>query len=132
MGTALAELLAERAGPLPPRTLLVPVPTTLRRRGERGFDQAVVLAAALAARRERTMLEALSKRAGDAQRGRSRVARLRASGRFVCRAEALPLAGATVVLVDDVVTTGATLGDCARAVRANGALVARALVVAYA
>jgi predicted amidophosphoribosyltransferase len=98
---------------------------------ERGFDQSVLLARAIALRHDRTMLEALRQRAGDAQRGRSRVARLRASGRFVC-GEGARLAGTAVVLVDDVVTTGATLADCARAVRAAGGAVATALVLAYA
>ncbi len=132
VGTALADLLDERVGALPARTILVPVPTTVRRRAERGFDQSVVLAAALAVRRDCTMLDVLAKRAGGAQRGRSRLARLRANGRFVCRAEVLPISGSSVVLVDDVVTTGATLADCARALRANGATVETALVLAYA
>lgn len=132
VGIALADLLGARAGGLTRRTILVPVPTTPRRRAERGFDQSVVLAAALAARRECAILEVLAKRSGDAQRGRSRLARLRASGRFICRAEALPLSGKTVVLVDDVVTTGATLADCARALRASGAAVEEAYVLAYA
>ena len=132
VGDALAALLGERAGSLPRNAVLVPVPTTARRRAERGFDQSVLLARAIALRHDRAMLEALRQRAGDAQRGRSRAARLRASGRFVCAEGAARLAGATVVLVDDVVTTGATLADCARAVRAAGGAVATALVLAYA
>jgi ComF family protein len=132
-GVALAQLLGERVGSLPPSSVLVPVPTTARRRAERGFDQSVLLAHGISLRHDRAMVEALRQRAGDAQRGRSRAARLRAHGRFVGDERAASrIAGATVVLVDDVVTTGATLADCARAVRAAGGAVARALVVAYA
>ena len=131
LGAALAELLCERAGRLASGVLLVPVPTTARRRAERGFDQSVLLALAIARLCDRSSVEALRQRAGDAQRGRSRVARLRANGRFAQCTE-VALAGASIVLVDDVVTTGSTLADCARTLRASGAMVDAALVVAYA
>lgn len=75
------------------------------------------------------MVEALRQRAGDAQRGRSRTERLRAKERFVCEAA---IGRRRVLLVDDVCTTGATLEDCAGAVRAAGGCVEGALVVAAA
>lgn len=132
VGDALADLLVERvASELPNDALLVPVPTVARRARERGFDQSVRLARALESRSERVALLALEVVAGDGQRGRSREARLEASGRFACVAPGL-VAEADVVLVDDVMTTGATLRDCARALEAAGAVVAGAVVLAYA
>jgi len=131
-GDALSALLADRvADSLPTNCVLVPVPTTHRRRGERGFDQGVRLARALGARTGAPVLLALAQVAGDAQRGRTRRARLAARDRFACVAPDL-IAGASVVLVDDVMTTGTTLQDCANVLDRCGAHVAAAVVLAYA
>lgn len=131
-GDALAELLAERLrARFPPNRLIVPVPTAAARRRERGFDQGVRLAELVGARLQRPVLVALRRRAGDTQRGRSRTARLAAHGRYACAAPEL-VAGVRIVLLDDVVTTGATLRDCATALQAAGALVREAVVLAYA
>ncbi len=116
---------------LGPEIVLVPVPTVARRRRERGFDQSVRLARRLGERSQRPVLLALRQIAGDAQRGRSRRARLGAVGRFACVAPSL-VSGARVVLVDDVVTTGATLADAARTLVACGARIDHAIVLAYA
>ena len=50
--------------------------------------------------------------------------------RFVWRAEQLN--GERIVLLDDVVTTGATLEDCAAVVRAAGGIVQKGIVIATA
>jgi len=106
---------------------LVPVPTPAARRRRRGFCHALLLARALAGRTGLTVLELLE-RTGDAPRqvGRARSQRVRRPPRFT----ALRAASGPVVLVDDVVTTGATLGACAHALRAAGCSSEKA--VAYA
>ncbi len=123
---ALGALLAPA---VPCGTTLVPVPTTAARKRVRGVDGVVLMARIAARAAGATMVEALRQRAGDAQRGRSRTERLRAKERFVCEAA---IGRRRVLLVDDVCTTGATLEDCAGAVRAAGGCVEGALVVAAA
>lgn len=127
---ALGELLAERfAGRLGADTLLVPVPTSSGRRRARGFDQSAVLAAILAARAGVPVRRALGREVRrPAQHGRTRAERLAdAQGRF--RVGAVPH-GERIVLIDDVVTTGATLRDGVRALRAAGATIGGAIVLA--
>ncbi len=122
----LAALLARA---VPPGAILVPAVTTRGRAAERGFDQARELARRAATRCGASVADLLRKR-GAAQRGRTRAARLAGCDRFRLR-PGVPLPGC-VVLVDDVVTTGATLRDAAGALAAGGVVVAGAVVVAHA
>lgn len=108
---------------------LVPVPTTRRRRAERGFDQATLLAGGAALPHDLTVVSALRHVLGGAQHGRSRAERLAATGRFAFESASLS-AGTRVLLVDDVTTTGATLRDCETTLARGGAVVAGAIVVA--
>ena len=98
---------------------------------ERGFDQGHRLAQHLGSRTGHPVLLALRRRDADAQRGRSRAERLQARGHFICIAPEL-VTGMRIVLVDDVVTTGSTLLDCAASLQECGAFVREAVVLAYA
>jgi ComF family protein len=121
----LAELMAERwrragAG----GALLVPVPVHAQRRRERGFDQAELLARAVGARLALPVLATLERaEATAAQHKLGRSARATNVGyAFAVRAIARSqLRGRWVIVVDDVVTTGATLAGCARALYESGA-----------
>jgi predicted amidophosphoribosyltransferase len=127
----VAEALGAIVAPLVPReSALVPIPTTARRRRERGFDGVAAIALIAARTAGAHAILALEQCAGDAQRGRSRRQRLAARGRFCC--DATLVSGRRVTLLDDVCTTGATLQDCAATVRESGGLVEEALVVAVA
>lgn len=107
---------------------LVPVPLHSARRRRRGFNQAALLASALATRTGLDVEDCLERRGtAGTQMGRDR------SERAAAVAQAVRVRGrppSLAVLVDDVVTTGATLGACAAALRGAGALEVRA--VAYA
>ena len=109
---------------------IVPVPLHKARASARGYDQAALLADAVAAHTGLPLRPALHRiRGGRPQVELDRVARAaNVRGAFV--AEVGSLRGLRVALVDDVATTGATLFDAAAAARAAGARAVRAYVVA--
>lgn len=126
----VAEAFAARLAPhIAEGATIVPVPTTAARRRQRGFDGCELLAR-LACGRRASVIAGLVQTRGQTQRGRDRDARLEARRRFIWRGSVL--ARADVVLLDDVVTTGATLEDCAAIVRAAGGVVQKGIVVATA
>lgn len=123
--------LGTRLAPLATGDLLfVPVPTPPSRRRTRGIDGVEYLANVAAHESGASVILALRCTGRVAQRGRTRVERLSARGRFECTSGLVR--GTQIVLVDDVCTTGATLEDCAEALRREGARVSQAFVVAVA
>ncbi len=123
----LGTWLASRA-PVPPSAVVVSVPLARKRRIERGYDQAALLADSLArashaqGRRLRAALRRV--RETPPQVGRTREERARnVEGAFEASAA---VRGRDVLLVDDVVTTGATADAASRALRLAGA---RSIVV---
>lgn len=121
---AVAGGMAERMARLPwprdvvaERTALVPVPLAPVRERERGYNQSALLARALAARWAIPVWEdCLSRVRATATQTRLTPDQRRhnVSGAFrASRGAASRLRGTHLVLVDDVVTTGATLSECA-------------------
>ncbi len=141
LGRRAAALLAPLLFPLP--DLVVPVPLHWRRRWRRGFNQSHLLAQTVAGELALPLSTGMLRRvrAGRAQIGLGRQARLHALGDAYRASSVAPmpilpaacravLTGRTVLLVDDVTTTGATLEACAAALRRAGAGAVVGLVIA--
>ena len=117
-----------------PGPVVVPVPLHWRRRIERGYNQAEALADAVARDLALRVARPIRRvRSTEKLAGSGRVARLATlKGAFAPRRGRADLGGRTVLLVDDVLTTGATCGAAARALKAAGAGRVVALVLARA
>jgi ComF family protein len=128
LADSMAALMVATAPAERLRDTLVPVPLHPARRRSRGFNQAERLAQALGRRAGLTVADCLVRGGpGLRQVGRDRAARLTGPMGSVRAARAVP---SSAVLVDDVVTTGATLAACAAALRAAGSREVTALVFA--
>lgn len=137
--TELAPMFAEwmvRAGRdlMTNASILAPVPLHRRRLASRRFNQSSLLATAIGKKTHtKVVYDDLQRmRATPPQKQLSAVSRRRnVSGAFAVRRDAAAtFAGAHVILIDDVLTTGATLSSAARALKKAGAQRVDALVLA--
>ena len=126
-GDALAEAVASE-----PAEVIVPMPLSVARLRERGFNQALEIARHVGRATGIPVAPEACRRVLDTAAQatlpwKARAANIR--GAFVCDAN---LSGRRVAIVDDVMTTGATLDELAKNVRRAGAREIRAWVVARA
>jgi len=123
---AAAARAATEIGPdLPPGLTVVPVPSKPRSVRKRGVAISALLANSVGPAVGATVKEALTAN-GSGSKGRSSIGRWDAAGVRVTR----KLGPVPVLLVDDVMTTGATLARAADALEAAGTPVVGALVLA--
>ena len=128
----LAGLMAEyiEGSPVPADALL-PTPLHPRRLRSRGYNQSALLARELGKRitlpvREDLLIRVRNPRPQvETQSQQER--RVNVADNFACQTDA---AGLTVLLIDDVATTGSTLSECATALKAAGATRVHALTLA--
>lgn len=135
LATFLGPLLASFArewAPAEKASLVIPVPLHPRRLRARGFNQSKLLAGYVA-RELGTGLDFTSLRRVRytlPQTGLGKAERRRNVRRAFALKTAEPVSGRTVLVVDDVATTGNTLNECARVLLKAGAEKVLVLVVA--
>lgn len=112
--------------------VIVPVPTTAARLRERGYNQAGLLAEALAAASGRRLAAVLQRGAGTRTQTTLQPAARAANVAGAFAATVSSADGLHVILVDDVLTTGATAAECARALVSAGACCIRLITFARA
>lgn len=110
--------------------VIVHVPTATSRVRQRGYDQARLIAKELATRTGLAHTTLLARHGQHRQVGKTKTERKAQSNNMF--AATGNVANKRIVLVDDVITTGATLEACARTLQKAGAVEVRAVVFAAA
>lgn len=127
--TIIAEAMSSRL-PYLPDSLVVPVPTASSRRRQRGYDQAELLAKHLATKLHLEHYRALARVGQTRQVGSKRGQRRQQLTNAFRPVHQKAVAGRHILIVDDIVTTGATLEAAARILKAAGAKTVDAIVFA--
>jgi ComF family protein len=131
-GRQLSAQVAQFTAPTTKPDRLIPLPLHGERLRTRGFNQALELARPISAQWQIAIDTTSCQRIHNtpAQADLSWRQRLRnIRGAFHCTAD---LHGQHILLIDDVMTTGASLNECARTLKRHGAATVTALVVARA
>jgi ComF family protein len=116
----LTSLLHDRLPDLPPDTIIVPIPTVNAHIRQRGYDHMLLIARQLGKLRSLRVSTALQRATSTKQRDASRSKRIaQAKTAFTCP-ERLS-SGSTYLLIDDVITTGATMHHGAQTLLNAGA-----------
>lgn len=126
----LADAVLAAEPPLPRHTIMVPVPASLGALKRRGFNPAAEVARALARRLPYALRPELLRRTREGRRQARLPREQRLSSVEHLYTCPVPVPGASIAVVDDVLTTGSTLDSIARAFKAAGAASVTGLVVA--
>ncbi len=135
---SLGEIMAGRMTALMPHgwigSVVVPVPTTPARQRRRGYNQAWILARVVARDRGLLLLDALERRGGGTQVHLApSERRANVQGSFAARPPMRSrIPGRKVILIDDVLTTGATAVSAAKTLGEAGAEAVHLLTFARA
>ena len=137
LGERLGRLMAEHDYPsfrIRDYSLILPVPLHPRRLRQRGFNQSVILAREISRRHGVAMDFRTLRRIVDteSQAGLKKEERRSNIRQAFCTADPERVRGQNILLVDDVYTTGSTLGECAKTLLKGGAEAVGALTLARA
>ena len=125
LASAMAELTHPQA------EVIVPVPTDRKRLKKRGFNQASVIAEAIGRKAGIPVVQALERTQSRASQT-SLTAEQRRENLVGCMTVCEMVAGKRILLVDDVITTGSTIEEAARALHQAGAAEIHACAAAQA
>ncbi len=119
--TVIAERMVESIPDLPPATIITYIPAATSRVRVRGYDQSRLLAKEIAKRRKLMHTTLLVRHGQTRQVGADRKHRIKqAAKNYSVRPSSL-LPGSTVLIIDDILTTGATLESAAKLLKNAGA-----------
>ncbi|PPK99635.1 ComF family protein [Parapedobacter indicus] len=136
----IGTLLGEKYGavllettPFAEAEVIVPVPLHPKKLRKRGYNQSAYFAQGLSRSMQKPTAECLTRhRATQSQTTKTRYERYKNMEAAFRLNDAAVIAGKHVLLVDDVLTTGATLEACAEALLAGGALNVNCVTIAKA
>ena len=128
-GSVIAEWLHQTL-PRLGNVVISPVPTANKRVRARGYDQAALIARRLARLRRLPCRETLRRSKSTRQVGAGRQERFRQLDDAFAVHKPRKIAGKHILLIDDVLTTGATLESAAKALKKAGAAKVSAAVFA--
>lgn len=126
----IADLLDEAVPALPPGTLVTYIPTATSRVRFRGYDQSRLIAKAFARKRNLRLVTALARIGQTRQVGSDRKHRLAQAAQNYRVQNQSKVKGAEILLIDDILTTGATLESAAKLIKLAGAKQVSAAVFA--
>lgn len=127
----IAELLDTSLPALPKDTVVTYVPTATSRVRVRGYDQSQLIASHLAKQRSLPMARLLVRHGQTRQVGSVRTKRLEQAAKNYGLANNKRLSQKHILIVDDILTTGATLEAASRVLRKTGAKQVNAAVFAH-
>lgn len=128
--SVIATLLDDMLPALPKDTILSYIPTATSRVRMRGYDQSCLIAQELAKMRGLRASRLLVRHGQTRQTGATRSQRIKQAEKHYGLVLGQNLKGKTIVLVDDISTTGATLEAAARVLKKAGAKQVNATVFA--
>lgn len=124
----LATLLDETLPTLPGNVVIVPIPTVSSHIRQRGYDHMMLIARHLAKKRALSVSKALQRATNTKQRDAGRAQRIKqAKEAFVCPTPLNP--DVPYILLDDVITTGATMEYAAKTLKQQGATTVWAVTI---
>lgn len=126
----IADLMAESLPYIPAETIVAAVPTATKRARHRGYDQGVLLARVVSSSKGLQYVPLLARMGQSRQVGADRKARKQQLQDAFRSVNVAKIKGADILLVDDIVTTGATLEAAATVLKKAGARSVNAIVFA--